>query len=162
MGVGDITIAAKYAILRENNKAKDPWFTVKGGVKLNTGDYYRGLGRGDVEYAFSAILSKSFKDRFTFHTELGYSFVTCKKDDNLNNYFFYGVAADYVVEKPFHIVAEISGNKNPDRDASYQNQVLLGVIYDFSENLAFDASIKKGFNPASPDWGGGIGLTMTF
>jgi hypothetical protein len=161
-GVGDINLVGKYVLFWDNYETKDPLLTFKGVVKLNSGSYERGLGRGDTEFSLSPVFYKIITDKLTAHAQFGYTFVTDRKDHNLRDYILYGVALDYAVIKPLHLVTELTGNQNPDRTLDYQNIWLCGFIYEVNKRLSLDAIYKKGIGKDSPDWGVGLGAAIEF
>jgi hypothetical protein len=161
-GLGDINLVGKYVLLWDDEAAKNALLTVKGSFKLNNGDYDRGLGRGDLEYALFPVVSKSFGDLLTVHGQAGYTFVSNRKNPDLRDYYFYGAAFDVTLIKPLHFVAEFTGNRNPDRTLAEQLQMLTGITFELSKNLILDATFKKGFGPDSPRWGFGIGAAIEF
>lgn len=52
---------------------------MKGIIKLDTGSYDKGLGRGDVEYSIAPVFSKTVTENLTVHGQVGYTFVTNSK-----------------------------------------------------------------------------------
>jgi hypothetical protein len=161
-GVGDINLVGKYVLLWDNYETKDGLLTLKGLVKLNSGDFEKNLGRGDTEYSLFPVFSKIINEDLTVHAQLGYTFVTDKENPDLRNYYFYGGAIDYALTKPLHAVAEFTGNQNPDRTQQDQMIALAGFTYTLSKQVIVDATYKKGFGPASPQWGAGVGVAIEF
>ena len=161
-GIGDINLVIKNVLIWENYDTKDALFTIKGVVKLDSGDYNKGLGRGDVEYSLVPVITKIINKSLTVHGQFGYSWVTNKQDLNLRNYTFYGAAADYALTEPLHAVIEFTNNQYPDRNQVDQRLGLLGFTYMVSKYVTLDASYKKGFSVCSPDWGFGVGASIQF
>jgi hypothetical protein len=161
-GVGDINLVGKYVLAWENYETKDALFTIKGVVKLDTGSYVKGLGRGDTEYSLVPVFTKIINKELTVHGQLGYSWVTNTMNPNLRNYIFYGFAADYTLTEPFHIVGEYVDTENPDRTLGSQQLGLAGVTYTVNKNIILDTSYKKGLSSGSPDWGYGVGVAIQF
>jgi hypothetical protein len=161
-GLGDVNLVAKKVIAWERYDSKDALVTLKGYVKLNSGDYARGLGRGDTEYTMGPVLSKIVTENFTVHAQVGYSWVTRKQDPDLRNFGFFGFAADYAITEPFHVVAEYTQNQHPDRGLADQKQKLFGLTYAVTKALSLDVTYKLGIGPTSPDRGFGIGAAIQF
>lgn len=161
-GIGDINLVGKYLLLWENYESREPLLTMKGVVKLNSGDYDTGLGRGDTEFSLSPVISKAVADSFTVHGQCGYTFVTDSKNHDLHDYYFYGLALDYALTKQFHFVTEFTGNENPDRNLEHQNMALAGITFEVNRHMILDVSVKKGLGAASPDWGWGAGALIEF
>lgn len=161
-GIGDINLVGKYVLFWDNYETKDALLTLKGVVKLNSGSFERGLGRGDTEFSLSPVMSKIITDKLTAHAQLGYTFVTGRQDHNLRDYIYYGLALDYAVIKQLHLVTELTGNQNPDRTLDYQNLWLCGFTYEVNKHLSLDATYKKGIGRDSPAWGFGVGAAIEF
>ena len=159
-GAGDINLVAKYLLLDEG--AYTPAFTIKGVVKLDNGDYDKGLGSGDRDYSAFAVFSKTVAS-FAFHAHIGYARVGDRKDENLRDITLYGFAADYAMNERCHIVAEINGNRHTDRTADENpGNALVGVIYRVSDTLFLDAAVRRGLTDASPEWSTTAGISLSF
>ena len=159
-GIGDINLVGKYLLINEGEK--NPAFALKGVVKLNTGDYDKGLGSGDRDFSVFAVASKGFGN-LTAHAQLGYTWVGDKRDENLRNIYLYGLALDYGITETFHLVGEINGNRHPDRArAEDPRNILLGVTYKLSEKFTFDFAIRRGLTTSTPDWSTTTGVSITF
>ena len=161
-GLGDINLVGKYVLFWGDYETKEPLLTLKGAIKLNSGDYDKGLGQGDIEYSLSPVLSKGINESLTFHAQLGYALATERKNPDLRNHYFYGLAADFTLTKPLHFLAELTGSESPDRTQGDQKLALAGFTYEVSKQLVLDISFKKGFGADSPDWGLGIGAALEF
>jgi hypothetical protein len=159
-GIGDINFVGKFLLLEE--KDTRPAFTLKGVVKTKSGDEKKGLGSGDIDYSLVAVASKTIGD-LTLHGMLGYTFVGENGDENIKDIYLYGVAADYGITEKFHIVAEIAGNRHPDR-AQPDNPLssLVGVTYKVSDKIILDGGVRYGFNDSVPKWSTTIGVSLAF
>lgn len=159
-GIGDISLVAKYLLIQEGEKS--PAFALKGVIKLDTGDYDKGLGSGDRDYSVFAVASKAFGN-LTAHAHLGYTLVGDKKDENLRGIYLYSFALDYGITETFHLVGEINGNRHPDRSETEDpRDILLGVTYKFSEKFTFDFAVRRGLTSSTPDWSATTGVSITF
>lgn len=160
-GIGDINLVAKYLLMQEGER--NPAFTVKGAAKLDNGDYDRGLGSGDKDYSLFAVASKSI-GQVTVHGQVGYTWVGDRKDENLRDITLYGIAFDYALTEPFHILAEINGNRHPDQTTEEDDprNALAGITYKVSDNLTLDAAYKWGLSDSVPDWSTTMGASITY
>jgi Putative MetA-pathway of phenol degradation len=161
-GVGDINLVGKYVLSWNNYDTNDALLTLKSVVKLNSGDVDKGLGRGDVEYSLVPVVSRTFGDFLTVHSQFGYTFVTQRKNPDLRHFYLYGLALDFTLAQPFHFVTEFAGNENPDRTFGQQNLALAGFTYEVNKHIILDTTVKKGIGSASPEWGWGIGAAIEF
>ena len=161
-GVGDINLVAKYVVAWERFETKDALFTIKGYVKLNSGSYAQGLGRGDTEYVLSPVFTKIVNTSVTVHAQYAYSWVVGKQDPDLRNFRLWGLAADYRITEPFHLIVEFTSNQNPERGQVDQKLSQLGFTYAVNKDLIFDTSYKKGIGLTSPTRGFGVGVSIQF
>lgn len=159
-GIGDINIAGKFLISEENRTM--PALTLKGAIKTKSGNKDRGLGSGDTDYSMVAVASKCMGN-VSLHAIFGYTFVGNGGDENIRDIYLYGLAADYRLTDSLNIVAEIAGNRHPDRTAdSDPAGSLLGIIYKLSEKVVLDGGIRFGLNDSTLKWGSTIGVSITF
>ncbi len=160
-GIGDINVVAKYLLIQEGDK--NPAFAVKGAVKMDNGDFDKGLGSGDKDYSLFAVASKTI-GQVTIHGQLGYTWVGDEEDSNLGDITLYGIAFDYAVTEPLHILAEINGNRHPDRTTEEDNprSALAGLTYKVSDNLTLDAGYRWGLSDSVPDWSTTLGVSITY
>ncbi|MBI4745612.1 MAG: transporter [Deltaproteobacteria bacterium] len=160
-GIGDINLVAKYLLIKEGER--NPAFAVKGAVKIDNGDYDRGLGSGDKDYSLFAVASKTIS-QVTVHGHAGYTLVGDKKDKNLRNITLYGLAIDYALTEPLHILAEINGNRHPDSTAEEDDprNALAGITYKVSDSLTLDAGYRWGLSDSVPDWSTTVGVSIAY
>lgn len=160
-GIGDINVVAKYLLIQEGDK--NPAFTVKGVAKFDNGDYDKGLGSGDKDYSLFAVASKSI-GQVTIHGQVGYTWVGDEEDSNLRDITLYGIAFDYAVAEPLHILAELNGNRHPDRTTEEDDprNALAGITYKVSDKLTLDAAYRWGLSDSVPDWSTTLGVSITY
>ncbi len=160
-GIGDVNLVAKYLLIQEGER--NPAFAVKGVVKLDNGDYDKGLGSGDKDYSLSAVVSKAIW-LITVHGQIGYAWVGDRKDENLRDITLYGIAFDYAMAEPLHILAEVNGNRHPDRIAEEDDprNALAGITYKISDRLTLDVAYRWGLSDSVPAWSTTIGASITY
>ncbi len=158
-GISDINLVAKQVLIMESGNM--PQITVKGVIKLDNGNADKGLGTGGIDYSLFAVATKSVGP-FAFHAHLGHTWIGNKEDGSLRNIALWGLAADYGATDLIHVVAEIYGNRNPDKRLADLNNVLVGATYRVSGRVVVDASLRRGLNSASLSWGGGVGIAYQF
>ncbi len=159
-GIGDINLVAKYLLIQEADRI--PAFTAKGVVKLDNGDFEKGLGTGDRDYSLFAVASKNL-DNLTIHVHFGYTWVGNKNNKDMRDITLYGLAVDYGVTEKFHLLGEINGNGHPDiHEANDPRNALIGATYIVSDRLTLDMAYKWGISDTSPEWNTTIGMSITF
>ncbi|MBI4744960.1 MAG: transporter [Deltaproteobacteria bacterium] len=159
-GTGDIKIVAKYLLVPGGTES--PAFAVKGVVKMDNGDYGRGLGSGDKDYSIVAALSETV-GQLTGHAQIGYTWIGKNKDNNLREITFYGAALDYAASDDLHLLCEFSQSHNQDSAASEDpRSALSGLTYKVSDSLVVDAAYRWGLNDSAPYTGTTVGVSVTF
>ena len=159
-GIGDINLVAKDLLITEGER--NPAFTIKGVIKMDNGYEDKGLGSGDKDYSLFAVASKTLGD-ITLHGMFGYTWVGNKEDSNLRDITLYGIAVDYALTEPLHILAEYSGNRHPDRTENEDpRNALAGISYKVSDRLTLDAAYRWGLSDSSPDWSTTMGASITY
>jgi hypothetical protein len=159
-GIGDINLVGKFLLLEE--KETRPALALKGAVKTKSGNEEKGLGNGDIDYSVVGVASKSF-GTVALHGMFGYTFVGANGADNVRGIYLYGLAADYSLTDKFHVVAEIAGNRHPDRTTPDDPlSGLLGFTYQVADKVILDGGVRYGFNDVVPKWNTTIGVSITF
>ena len=158
-GTGDMNIVAKYLLIPGGTES--PAFAVKGVVKMDNGDYDRGLGSGDKDYSIMAVLSETV-GQLTGHAQIGYTWTGDKKDKRLD-VTLYGAALDYALTESLHILAEVTAERHPDRLENENPLIaLMGITYKVSDNLAVDAAYRWGLNDSVRYTSTTVGASITF
>ena len=87
-----------------------------------------------------------------------------QKDENLRDITLYGIAVDYALAEPLHVLAEINGNRHPDQTAGEEDprNALAGITYKVSDNLTLDAAYRWGLSDSVPDWSTTMGASITY
>ena len=158
-GIGDINIVAKYLLVPGGTES--PAFAVKGVVKMDNGDYDRGLGSGDKNYSIVAALSETV-GQLTGHAQIGYTWTGDKKDKRLD-LTLYGAALDYALSDFIHILGEVTAERHPDRPENENPLIALtGITYKVSDNLTLDAAYRWGLNDSVRFASTTVGASITF
>lgn len=164
-GIGDINVVLKYNIFKYNifkEKEIIPAITLKGVVKLDNGDLNKGLGSGDVDYSLFVVGTKNIKN-LTFHGHIGYTWIGKNKDNNLRDIFLYAIAIDYSFNEKINLVAELSGNAHPDKNATTNPlNATIGLIYKLTDKIFLDGALRQGLTSSTPDLSTTLGLSITF
>lgn len=159
-GSGDINLVGKLLVMNENRWI--PTGVIKGVVKTDSGNMNSGLGSGYFDYTIAGVLTKSFEN-LMLHLTFGWTLIGHGKDDELRNIYLYGAGVDYSLIEKLHLVAEITGNRHPDRSVSEEQvQSALGMIYVLNKSLSFDTAFRAGLSRVSPLWSTTLGLTLSY
>lgn len=159
-GTGDINLVAKY-LLVEGGK-DSPAFTLKGVVKMDSGDSDKGLGSGDKDYSLVAVTSDTVGP-LTGHIHFGYTWIGKKMNESLRDITLYGVALDYAASDEFHLLAELNGFQHSDSTAKEDPRTALaGFTYKVSDSLTIDAGYRWGLTESAPKWSSTVGASITY
>lgn len=159
-GTGDINLVAKYLLIPGGKDG--PAFALKGVVKMDSGDYDKGLGSGDKDYSIVAVTSDTVGP-LTAHIHFGYTWIGKTKDENLRDITIYGIALDYAMTEEFHLLGEYNGSRHPDSTANDDPRVALaGITYKMSDSLTLDAAYRWGLSDSVPKWSTTVGASITY
>lgn len=155
-GTGDINISTKYRLLEEVERL--PAIAVSLNVKTETGNEDKSLGTGEIDYGLTGIFTKEIGE-FTFHSNLGYTFVGGDADDTLS----YGFALEYSLRENLNLVGEVVGETAFDGDFNDNPcSGLFGLNYGLNEMVVFDFGVGFEISEASPDYTITTGITLGF
>ncbi|MBU0759206.1 MAG: DUF3187 family protein [Candidatus Omnitrophica bacterium] len=173
-GIGDISLGAKYQILKED-KGFLPNLSLRSAVKFPTADEDEFLGSGKFDYGAGFLLDKGFFDRLYFY--LGANIIFIDKPGFLSDlgikkdYYSGMVAMEYFFTERFSVVAQVSGNSTPYPSTGtnvLENDAYefgLGVNYTWKEKQevsCYFAIIENINSASSPDVSFETGLNWNF
>jgi len=96
-----------------------PFYALGLGIKTESANEDKGLGTGEVEISLNNIFTKDM-ERITCHLNLGYNFLTKRKEKNI---FFYGFALEYpLIEQRINLVSEITG------ETDFDENITMGMV----------------------------------
>jgi len=146
-GMGDAELVAKFNLVKEDDRI--PGFSVTLGIIMDTGEENKDIGSGEIDYNFTAILSKELQF-ITLHGNLGYT--TKAKTAS------FGIALEYPAYEGLNLVAELTGENKSDSPI----EGLIGTNFSVRENLTLDFGIGTGLNDYSSRLNVTGGLTLNF
>lgn len=160
-GIGDINLVGKYLLLNQSGWV--PCLTLKGIVKIDTGDEEKGLGSGYREYSLSGVATEQF-EKLAIHAMAGFIVNENNGNDNIRDITYqFGIALDYKLSSRLSIVSEVNTYRHPDRSVKDNPaSILVGLIYFISEKIAVDGGVRFGLNDPAPRWSSTMGITLTF
>ena len=157
-GIADTEVKLKYRFMDE----KDLWpaLAVAGILKIPTASESKGLGSGKVDFRINTLFTKNLNKQWALHLNLGYAFLGEKGAENELNY---SLACQFMLTDKWALVGEISGINNfngKTQDDPFSG--LIGITYQLTENLVWDAGVEIGMNRAAPDFRVTTGVTFFF
>ncbi len=156
-GIGNLVVGYKYRILDEADFPLS--LSVYPQIELPTGARKLGHTRKPA-YILPVQVGRHLLDEKLFvYGEVG--FVAAPGKD-LDDEWFYGVAAEWTICDPFTVVAEVNGS-SPTSGPDHSDVVFnLGFKWEVSENVAVLAAMGRSFHSDGPDLLGFWGMQLTF
>ena len=153
-GLGDIIAGATfydvfYSI--DHDIAVD----LTGKIKFGTADENKGLGTGEQDYTLRVDLFKFF-EQFTLSGSAGYKFRGDPVHQDLENVFLGSIGGVFAANDKarYGLIYDYRESALPDGDAVSEVSAFLSRALSDTWRLQFYAF--TGFSDSSPDWGGGI------
>jgi hypothetical protein len=126
-----------------------------GKIKFGTADEEKGLGTGEQDYTLRADLYKFF-EKFTLMGSAGYKFRGEPADQDLENVFLGSIGGVFSPndQSRFGVIYDYRESALLDGDAISELSAFLSRNLSDTWRLQFYAF--TGFSDSSPDWGGGV------
>ena len=141
MDMQDISVELKYIFIQEQVLN----FGLKPVVSFPTGNCLEGNGTGKIGTGLTAI-SSLMLNGYNIHFNAGYYYNNNNLDERFNLFYFSTAAEIYVSEK-FNLVMGTGIENNSSKyDENYPFYFIGGFVYNFSEAIAFDVGLEKGFD----------------
>lgn len=160
-GVSDLNLGAKWRFLDES--AWCPRQALAPAVKFPTADENDGLGSGKIDYDLTWIASKALTDRMGMHVNVGYSWISSPKGEDVGDVVHYGVALDYQLTDTLQGVGEVFAENeigNGGETAVLHN---LGLRWNLSDAVILDlAAGSRICGDGTPDFTATAGVTWAF
>lgn len=158
-GLGDIVLSATYATYYD--RASTLGIDLTGKVKLPTADEEKGLGTGEVDFAFLADGYRSF-GRVAGFAGLGYHILGDAPGLPLRNVWSANVGASYKVDERDSVGAMLDGRERVAPGASPQRELTAFAIRKLAGNWKAQLYALIGLADGSPDWGAGLSVARPF
>jgi len=151
-GIGDAEIGSKVYLCPEEGAR--PELAVLGELNLPLGA--DGISSDEADPVILLLASQSLSEFSTLHYNLG---IRWEKRDDTDSYLAYAVAWAYRLYPEVTAYAELFGDIGVG-DAEDRHSFDIGLTYDYSHGLAFDAFIGAGFSDDAEDVIAGFGATI--
>jgi hypothetical protein len=167
-GLGDVVLSISYDFY--TNEAAKFGFDVTGSAKLGTGDKNQGLGTGATDYTIEVGAYKSFGE-LSLNASLGYTAIGSSNYVKLQkNVVLYAFGGTYRVNEDWSIGANFdSGDVGASSRKTLRSvagtstrEVTEFVAYKFTTSWKLELFGIEGLSNASPDFGGGAAVTLSF
>jgi hypothetical protein len=165
-GFGDIDFAAKWKVVEEAPGSKRPAFTINGAVELPTGNEYKQLGSGLIDYGVNLILQKTLAPATLLHVNAGIQFAGNTQTGVVGIHtpgkiLSSGMSVTRDVSPILHLGVDLNGAEVRDGGPKErQLQLTVGGNYSFTADDTFDFAVFAGWQGA-PRVGFLVGLSIT-
>ena len=156
-GIGDLRLAATYAIPMEGKWAVD----LTGNVKVATADEDKGLGTGANDYGAAVDVYRTVGAATTLFGGVGY---TVLGDSDF-------IEVDSVINGNLGVSHKLGDNsigamydyRQPTSEAADDRSEVTGFyVFPTSDTSKMQVYATKGLTDGSPDWGAGVNFTAGF
>jgi hypothetical protein len=130
------------------------------GYQINNADQNANSDPRSHNITTILIYSKNLND-INYHFNFGYTFDDEQGSKPQNDFILYNIAATKQLNDNIDIVGELQYSKNTETLDIF-GETALGMIYRYSEALAFDAAIGCGLNENSSSNNLAFGATLYF
>ena len=130
-----------------------------GKIKLGTADRDRGLGTGEADYLARADLYKFF-DRFTLMGSAGYKLRGDPPGVDLENTLLGSVGGSWVLNDASSVGLIYDYRESSLQDGDPLSEVTLYTMHRLSKGWFLQFYAFAGFSDSSPDWGGGVYISI--
>ncbi len=159
-GLGDVTLAARYYLLDEQDWT--PSVNLTGRVKFPTANEDKGLGTGEFDEGFGVELAKSLLRDLILYLDGGYTFLGDPKGRNFRNQWNYDVGLGYYITNDLRASAfyeefraVVNGIPNP-RD------VYGDLNYRITKAIRVNVGGFVGLSDSAADFGFSGGIRFRF
>jgi hypothetical protein len=157
-GMGDVSAGMSYRLRRES--AYGPALDLGGAAYIGTADETKRLGTGENDYAVQLDVSKSFSS-WTWSGTLGYLIAGSPADIVYKNVFYGRVEVFQEFEhRTLGMALDAQGASVPGNDAPAKLIAYVSTAKDIQPKLT--GYLMGGISSASPDWGGGMSLSLHY
>jgi hypothetical protein len=157
-GVGDIIASITYQDLF-NTESTDLAVDLTGKIKFGTANENKGLGTGENDYTIQADIFR-FYDRFTPFGALGYTFRGDPPGVKLRNVWFGIIGASYSFSPIISTSLDYYTRQSSFTEGTEQQELTVQLGYRIDKDRKLRAYVLRGLSDVSPDWGGGLMLTL--
>jgi hypothetical protein len=154
-GLGDLVISATHATYYDRASALGLDLTAK--VKLPTADESKGLGTGELDYAFLADVYKTM-DRLTGFGGIGFHVLGDSPAFPLENAWSANLGLTYKLDERDSIGAMLEGRERVVSGGSPQRELTGFWMRRLDREWRAQAYALIGLADGSPDWGLGLSL----
>jgi hypothetical protein len=147
-GVGDLALNYRYQLMRTETIAMSPRFS----ILTPTGDYKRGLGKGNVGFQVNIPISVTLNDSFVTHWNLGSTYYPNAKEASgataQTVCFNYGASFIWGGTRKFNLMLEMAGSTDeavlPDGKTERSDSFFVNPGIRFAIDLPSGLQIVPG------------------
>ncbi len=159
-GIGDLRLKGKYYAIEETDDA--PGVDLTGQIKFPTASENDGLGTGRFDAGVGTELFKKIGSFLTFG-EIGVLFRDRPSGSTIKTTRLdYAGGIGYPFTERFTAYVSLEGSTKTNTGAEPPLEAVLSGTYKITETVSTNVFLLAGLTDGSPDYGGGVGLTLRF
>lgn len=157
-GIGDVVVGLTiYDVFLDLDRGIA--LDITGKVKIGTADIDKGLGTDEEDYLLRADIYKFF-DQFTLMGSAGYKVRGDPPGVDLQNSLLGSVGGSYALSDTTRVGLIFDYRDSSLQDGDPLSEATLFSMYRLTENWHLQLYAFAGFSDSSPDWGGGVYLSV--
>ena len=160
-GLGDIVLTGTRTIARLGEE-RPLILDLTGKVKFATASASKGLGTGKNDYSIALDIYKPINTSATAFGDVGYKVMGDPNGVNLKNVWFGAAGVSYKFNPVTSAGFMVDTKQATQNTSTSSRELTIFLSHKFNDQYKLQSYITRGFSDASPDWGGGAMLAVTF
>lgn len=160
-GVGDIVLSGTRS-LGSFGDINPITIDLTGKVKFATASKSKGLGTGENDYTAELSAYKSLSTALVIFGDVGYKLMGDSNELNLNNVWFTSAGLSFQYSPNIHTGIMADYRQKTLNRADPLREISTFASYRFNQHYKLQTYLTHGYSDASPDWGVGTMLGISF
>lgn len=158
-GLGDVVASCAHTLWQSPDRRL--FVDLGGKVKWATASASQGLGTGENDYALYADVLRSFT-QLSLLGSLGYRVMGDTADTDFANVWYGSVGAGWQLDARHSLGMMFDWRQASSATSGMQREYTLFHTWRLDETYKLQTYLVKGHATASPDWGGGVALSVSW
>ena len=160
-GLGDIVLTGTQTIAKFGED-RPLILDVTGKVKFATASASKGLGTGKNDYSVALDVYQPINSSTTAFGDVGYKVMGDPNGVNLKNVWFGTAGLSYKFNPVTSTGFMVDAKQATQNTSASSRELTIFLSHKFNDQYKLQSYLTRGFSDASPDWGGGAMLAVTF
>ena len=160
-GLGDIVLTGTRTIARLGED-HPLILDVTGKVKFATASASKGLGTGKNDYSVALDVYQPITSSATAFGDVGYKVMGDPNGVNLKNVWFGTAGLSYKFNPVTSAGLMVDAKQATQNTSTSSRELTIFLSHKFNDQYKLQTYLTRGYSDASPDWGGGAMLAVTF